>query len=99
MTSTLVLGGARSGKSRYAESLAAGFKGARIYIATAETMDGEMAERIARHRSDRGSGWTTFEAPVALAEAVREGALEGKFVLIDCITVWLGNLMHHGIDH
>ncbi|MFN0192337.1 MAG: bifunctional adenosylcobinamide kinase/adenosylcobinamide-phosphate guanylyltransferase, partial [Aestuariivirga sp.] len=42
---------------------------------------------------------TTFEAPVALAEAVREGALEGKFVLIDCITVWLGNLMHHGIDH
>lgn len=98
MTSTLVLGGARSGKSRYAEGLGESFE-SRIYIATAEALDGEMAERIARHRGDRGAGWTTIEAPAALAEAVREGTREGRFVLVDCVTVWLGNLMHHGIDH
>ena len=94
---TLVLGGARSGKSAYAESLVAG-PGA-VYVATAEAIDDEMGERIARHRVRRGEGWTTVEAPLGLAAALRAhapGASGG--VLVDCLTVWLGNLMHAGRD-
>ena len=94
---TLVLGGARSGKSAYAESLVAG-PGA-VYVATAEPIDGEMRERIARHRARRGEGWTTVEAPLELGAAVRGHARgEGSGMLIDCLTVWLGNLMHAGRD-
>jgi len=93
---TLVLGGARSGKSRFAEGLARGFEGPRTYIATAEPFDEEMRQRIARHREQRaGAGWTTIEAPLDPAAAL-QGA-EG-FVLLDCVTVWLGNLMHHQRD-
>jgi len=93
---TLVLGGARSGKSRFAEGLARGFEGPRTYIATAEPFDEEMRQRIARHRDQRAAdGWTTLEAPLDPAAALR-GA-EG-LVLLDCVTVWLGNLMHHGRD-
>ena len=93
---TLVLGGARSGKSRFAEGLARDFQGPRTYIATAEPFDEEMRQRIARHREQRASdGWTTLEAPVDPAAAIRSA--EG-FVLLDCVTVWLGNLMHHGRD-
>ena len=93
---TLVLGGARSGKSAYAESLL-GRPGA-VYIATAEAIDDEMRERIARHRARRGEGWTTVEAPLDLGSAIRAhthspNASEGG-VLVDCLTVWLGNLMH-----
>ena len=96
MVRTLVLGGARSGKSRFAEGLAKGLEGSRTYIATAEPFDEEMRQRIARHREQRaGEGWTTIEAPLDPAAALR-GA-EG-FVLLDCVTVWLGNLMHHGRD-
>jgi len=91
---TLVLGGARSGKSRFAEGLARGFDGPRTYIATAEPFDDEMRDRIARHRQQRaGDGWSTLEAPLDPAAAIR--AAEG-LVLLDCVTVWLGNLMHHG---
>ncbi len=93
---TLVLGGARSGKSRFAEGLARDFQGPRTYIATAEPFDEEMRQRIARHREQRASdGWTTLEAPLDPAAAIRSA--EG-FVLLDCVTVWLGNLMHHGRD-
>lgn len=92
---TLVLGGARSGKSRFAEGLAMKYP-ARTYIATAEAFDDEMRERIARHRADRGGGWTTVEAPLELTAAFR--ACGGGVVLIDCLTVWIGNLMHHGRD-
>ena len=93
---TLVLGGARSGKSRFAEGLARGFEGQKTYIATAEPFDEEMRQRIARHRQQRAAdGWTTIEAPLDPAAAIR-GA-EG-FILLDCITVWLGNLMHHERD-
>ena len=93
---TLVLGGARSGKSAYAESLVAG-PGA-VYVATAEAIDEEMRERIARHHARRGAGWTTVEAPLDLAAALRAHAPGASGVLVDCLTVWLGNLMHAGRD-
>lgn len=91
---TLVLGGARSGKSRHAEGLAA-IHAERTYIATAEVTDAEMQDRIARHRAQRGDGWMTVEAPLDLAGALADAR---GFVLADCITVWIGNLMHHGED-
>jgi adenosylcobinamide kinase/adenosylcobinamide-phosphate guanylyltransferase len=92
---TLVLGGARSGKSRFAEGLARQHGGPRTYIATAEAFDDEMRQRIARHRAQRaGDGWVTIESTLDPASALpREG-----LVLLDCVTVWLGNLMHHGRD-
>lgn len=92
---TLVLGGARSGKSRFAEGLAPS-AGAKTYVATAEAFDDEMRARIDHHKLQRGQGWDTLEAPLDLVAAVRDVA--AGFVLVDCITVWLGNLMHHGRD-
>ena len=92
---TLVLGGARSGKSRFAEGLAPG-DGSRTYIATAEAFDDEMKERIAHHLTQRGSGWTTIEAPLDLVRTLR--GVEAGFVLVDCITIWLGNLIYHERD-
>ncbi len=92
----LVLGGARSGKSRFAESLALHHAGPRTYLATAEPVDAEMAARIARHRDDRkAGGWTTLEAPLDPCPAIT--AADG-LVLLDCVTVWLGNLMHYQRD-
>ena len=91
---TLVLGGARSGKSRHAEGLAATYA-EKTYIATAEAFDDEMRQRIALHQDRRGAGWTTIEAPLDLPAALSGAA---HFVLVDCITVWLGNLMHHERD-
>jgi adenosyl cobinamide kinase/adenosyl cobinamide phosphate guanylyltransferase len=88
---TLVLGGARSGKSRYAEGLIAALPPPWVYVATAEAGDAEMAERIAGHRSRRGSQWQTIEAPRDLPAALKSG--RGKPVLVDCLTLWLSNLM------
>ena len=93
---TLVLGGARSGKSRYAESLLGGAGG--VYIATAESIDDEMRARIGRHRARRDDRWTTAEAPLDLAGALRAHGRNAPGVLVDCLTVWLGNLMHAGRD-
>ena len=90
---TLVLGGARSGKSRYGEDLVTAFGGPRVYIATARIWDDEMTERVARHRTDRGAGWTTVEEPLDLAGALRRSAAAGTGVLVDCLTLWLTNLM------
>lgn len=101
---TLVLGGARSGKSRYAESLAGGtLSGAAVprpalYIATAEPGDMEMSARIMAHRARRGPHWTTVEAPLALAETLRDNAMAGRAILVDCLTLWVSNLMHAGYD-
>ena len=92
----LVLGGARSGKSRYAEGLADGIAGDRLYIATAQPGDEEMAVRIAAHRQRRGDHWTTLEAPLALAEAL--AGADAPFVLIDCLTLWISNLLLADID-
>ncbi|HUC48484.1 MAG TPA: bifunctional adenosylcobinamide kinase/adenosylcobinamide-phosphate guanylyltransferase [Xanthobacteraceae bacterium] len=88
---TLVLGGARSGKSRYAESVIAALTPPWTYVATAEAGDAEMAERIAAHRSRRGSNWHTVEAPRDLAAALK--ACDGRPVLVDCLTLWLSNLV------
>ena len=94
---TLVLGGARSGKSRYAEWLIRTYPPPWIYVATAEARDEEMAERIAAHRARRDSEWRTVEAPYALVEALT-AAPSGSAVLVDCLTLWLSNLMESGSD-
>jgi adenosyl cobinamide kinase/adenosyl cobinamide phosphate guanylyltransferase len=88
---TLVLGGARSGKSRYAESLIAARQPPWAYVATAEALDAEMAERIETHRARRGANWQTIEAPRDLAGAL--AACGTMPVLIDCLTLWLSNLL------
>jgi adenosylcobinamide kinase / adenosylcobinamide-phosphate guanylyltransferase len=96
--SVLVLGGARSGKSAYAQSLVEAAASERLYLATGEAGDAEMAARIARHKAERGAGWTTLEEPVDLAEALRAEARSGRAVLVDCLTLWLTNLMFAGRD-
>jgi adenosylcobinamide kinase / adenosylcobinamide-phosphate guanylyltransferase len=93
---TLVLGGARSGKSRYAESLLGALPPPRIYVATAQALDEEMRRRIAAHRARRPSGWITVEAPIDLAGAIADHA-EGP-MLVDCLTLWLSNLLLDGCD-
>ena len=92
----LVLGGARSGKSDYAQGLAEAAAPERLYIAAAVAGDREMAERIARHQRGRGAGWTTLEAPLELAETLGRRACPGRVVLVDCLTLWLSNLMLAG---
>jgi adenosylcobinamide kinase/adenosylcobinamide-phosphate guanylyltransferase len=96
MSFCLVLGGARSGKSAYAQSLAEASGQPVTMIATAQAGDSEMAERIALHRQERPSGWITVEEPVALGEALQRAAHPGQVVLVDCITLWLSNLMFSG---
>jgi adenosylcobinamide kinase/adenosylcobinamide-phosphate guanylyltransferase len=94
MTAILVLGGARSGKSAFAQKAAENAAGERrpTLIATGQAFDDEMAERIARHQADRGESWTTVEAPIALATAII--ALPHDAVaVVDCLTLWLSNLM------
>jgi adenosylcobinamide kinase/adenosylcobinamide-phosphate guanylyltransferase len=87
---TLVLGGARSGKSRFAESLLAN-AGQRIYLATAEARDEEMRERILDHQARRGEGWRTIEAPLDIATPIAQARRDA--MLVDCLTLWLSNLM------
>jgi adenosylcobinamide kinase / adenosylcobinamide-phosphate guanylyltransferase len=88
---TLVLGGARSGKSRFAEELIENAAGPALYLATAEPRDEEMRARIAAHRAHRSAHWTTTEEPLELVNALL--AEETRPVLIDCLTLWLSNLM------
>jgi adenosylcobinamide kinase/adenosylcobinamide-phosphate guanylyltransferase len=91
------LGGARSGKSAYAEILVEGM-GPGLYLATAEAGDAEMAERIRRHRERRGACWTTVEEPLDLAGALGRYTAPGRPVLVDCLTLWLSNVMTAGLD-
>lgn len=91
----LVTGGAKSGKSRHAESLVRALGGTPVYIATAEALDDEMTARIARHRSDRGEGWVTIEEPHDLSRALQQTDGTGP-LLVDCLTLWLSNRMIAG---
>ena len=97
---TLVIGGARSGKSRQAEALALGSGLSRVYLATAEAWDAEMKARIAAHRASRGEGWVTVEAPLELGP-VLAGLGPDQVVLLDCATLWLTNhlLAEHDLEH
>lgn len=98
MDLTLVLGGARSGKSTYAEALVTALPPPWVYIATAEAHDEEMQQRIDLHQQRRGEGWRTEAAPVDLIGALRRPDVAGRPVLIDCLTLWVSNLMHADLD-
>lgn len=92
-----VIGGARSGKSSFALGLAGKLSGPAAYIATARPLDSEMEERIRNHKKDRGPGWETFEEPVDVTEKII--ALKGYgVILLDCLTLWLSNLVEAGLD-
>lgn len=89
----LVLGGARSGKSRYGLSLAENFPAPRLFLATGEARDEEMVARIVAHQQERGPGWETREVPLELPEALSHGQGRYGAILVDCLTMWLANLM------
>ncbi|HCJ29479.1 MAG TPA: bifunctional adenosylcobinamide kinase/adenosylcobinamide-phosphate guanylyltransferase [Pseudomonas sp.] len=89
----LILGGARSGKSRLAERLARDSGLAVTYVATSQALDGEMSERIAHHRARRPTEWSLVEEPLALARVLRQQAGAGRCLLVDCLTLWLTNLL------
>ncbi|MEM7432914.1 MAG: bifunctional adenosylcobinamide kinase/adenosylcobinamide-phosphate guanylyltransferase [Pseudomonadota bacterium] len=95
---TLILGGARSGKSLHAQRLAESLSPNRLFVATAEAHDEEMEARIARHIADRGSSWQTIECPLNITACLRENSSADQVILIDCLTLWLSNLMHAECD-
>ena len=96
--SVLVLGGARSGKSRFAENLVLSTGLRRHYVATGRAWDEEMQARIAKHREDRGPDWNTIEEPLDLTFALKTLDRPGEVVLVDCLTLWVTNLMMEGRD-
>lgn len=91
----LILGGARSGKSRWAEQLAKNSGQDVVYLATATAGDEEMAQRIAHHRHQRPQEWAVIEEPLYLADALQAQCTEQSVVLVDCLTLWLTNLLFH----
>ena len=94
----LILGGARSGKSSLAEKLGREWAGLRIYLASGEAGDEEMRDRIALHRATRGPSWETVEEPVAVLDQLRRLAGKDTFMLFDCVTLWISNLIHRELD-
>src|SRR5271157_3571782 len=88
-----VLGGTRSGKSSFALREASRSAGRKLFVATAQAYDEEMEQRIGKHRSERGDDWETLEEPINLARAVGQACLTYDVALIDCLTIWLSNLM------
>ena len=90
---TFILGGARSGKSTFAEQLIAVSGLEAVYVATGRSFDREMDERIRHHRERRGPGWQTIEEPLALVDVLKTQAREGRALLVDCLTLWVTNLM------
>jgi adenosylcobinamide kinase / adenosylcobinamide-phosphate guanylyltransferase len=97
MALTLLLGGARSGKSALAVRAAGAWAGPVEVVVTAEARDAELAARIERHRAQRPAGWRTVEAPLELEAALRDAA-PGALVVVDCLTLWVSNLMEQGLD-
>lgn len=95
---TLILGGARSGKSAWAERRAEGSGLDLHYVATAQALDGEMQQRVEAHRRRRHSGWTTVEEPLELTATLESATASDRIVLVDCLTLWLTNLMIAGRD-
>ena len=93
-----VFGGTRSGKSAFALTQASAMQGKKIYVATAQALDQEMEERIARHRHERGSNWETLEEPLHLGRAVRGLAQTHDVAIIDCLTLWLSNILGAGLS-
>ena len=93
MSHLLVLGGARSGKSRLAQARAEAFAGDLVFVATGQAFDAEMAARIARHQADRGPRWRTLEAPFDLTEAIARESRPDALLLVDCLTLWTSNLL------
>ncbi|MEW6673162.1 MAG: bifunctional adenosylcobinamide kinase/adenosylcobinamide-phosphate guanylyltransferase [Thermodesulfobacteriota bacterium] len=89
----LITGGARSGKSAFALGKAGTFEGKKLFIATAEPLDAEMQRRIETHRNERGPGWDTAEVPLKLAETLKNQGVFYQIILIDCLTLWLSNMM------
>lgn len=96
MTRTLILGGARSGKSAYAERLAIDSGKEVVYLATATAGDAEMAARIAHHQGSRPPEWTTVEEPLALGNQLLRWSTPERLILVDCLTLWLSNLFFNG---
>lgn len=95
---TLILGGEKSGKSDFALKEGERIGGKKAFLATAVAFDGEMKEKIERHKRIRGEGWVTFEEPLRISEKICEIEKHYDVIVLDCLTVWLGNLMHHGLD-
>jgi adenosylcobinamide kinase/adenosylcobinamide-phosphate guanylyltransferase len=93
-----ITGGARSGKSSLALSEALKMSGRKAFVATAQATDKEMEDRIKRHKKDRGNGWKTFEEPLSLAALIRK--IDGQYpvIVVDCLTLWLANVMMSGLD-
>ncbi len=89
----LILGGARSGKSHYAETLAMKSNKEVIYLATAKVLDNEISERVKQHRLDRPQHWQTIEEPIQLADTLRQWSSAERVILVDCLTMWLNNLL------
>ncbi|MCX5813357.1 MAG: bifunctional adenosylcobinamide kinase/adenosylcobinamide-phosphate guanylyltransferase [Proteobacteria bacterium] len=94
----IILGGARSGKSHYALAETSLIKGKKAFIATAEPLDDEMHIRIENHKKERGNDWDTYEEPIHIAPLISR--IKGKYdvILIDCLTLWVSNIMHAGFD-
>lgn len=95
---TFILGGASSGKSSYAERMALAGSDSPYYIATSQAWDEEMRKRIDRHKARRGPQWSTIEEPLGLEEAIQEADKPGGLVLVDCLTLWITNLMVSDAD-
>ncbi len=97
---TLVIGGCRSGKSRYALDMANRISGGRkLFIATSVPTDSEMEERVRIHRKDRGKYWITAEIPVDIPQKIKEASKSSNVILVDCLTLWVSNLLFNGFTH
>ncbi len=95
----LITGGCRSGKSRHALTLARNISGGKLYVATAEALDSEIAERIAKHQQERGEGWETHEEPIELINVFRQLETRAGVLILDCLTLWISNLLIKDYDH